>query len=87
MYLTKALKTYIYRPDPRKRSIEKSKSKLFGERILKTLKQINMNYTKIIIVLLLNNFTWASRKSETKLYFLPIGCNKIVHQENQQKHS
>jgi len=31
----------------------------------------------------LNNFIWTNRRGETKLYFLPIGGNRIVHQKNK----
>ena len=57
---------------------------VFWERIKKTRKQRNKNVTKNIIVFLLNNFIWANRKGEKKLFFLPIGRNKIVHQENKK---
>ena len=53
------------------------------ERILETRKQRNKNFTEHIIVFLLNNLIWANIKAETKFYFLPIGRNKIVHQENK----
>ena len=34
---------------------------------------------------LLNNLNWTDRREDqTKLYFLPIGRNKIVHQENKR---
>ena len=36
-----------------------------------------------IIDFFLDNFIWANTNGESKLYFLPIGRNKIVHQENK----
>ena len=42
----------------------------------------NKIFTKNIIAILLNNFIWANRKGGTKLYYLTIGRNKIVHHEN-----
>ena len=33
---------------------------------------------------LVENFIWTNRKGETILYLLPIGRNKIVHQENNK---
>jgi len=36
-------------------------------------------------VFLLNNFIWANRKGETKLYFLPIGRNKIIGNTRENK--
>ena len=56
---------------------------LLWERILKTIKQRNNNFIKSYLVFLLNNFIWTNRRGETKLYILPIGRNKIVHQENK----
>ena len=47
---------------------------------LETRKQRNKN----IIVFLFNNPIWANKKGETKLYFLHIGRNKIVHQEEEK---
>ena len=47
----------------------------YWERIYKARKQRNNNFTKNIIVS-------TYRKEETKLSSLPIGRNKIVHQEN-----
>ena len=32
---------------------------------------------------LLNNLIWTNRRGETKLYFLPIYWNKILHPENE----
>ena len=40
------------------------------------------NFYNDIIVILSNNYIWTW-KGERKLYFLLIGRNKIVHQENQ----
>ena len=31
----------------------------------------------------MNNFIWKNRKGAKILYMLPIGENKIVHQENK----
>ena len=47
------------------------------ERILKTITQRSNNFIKSILVFLLNNFIWTNRRRETKLYFLPIGPNKL----------
>jgi len=47
--------------------------KVFASRIQKTRKQRNKNFTKNIIVFLLNNFIWTNRRGETQLCFLPIG--------------
>ena len=41
-----------------------------------------MNLIKNIIVFLSKNFIWTNRKGGTKLYFLPIGRNKIVRENN-----
>ena len=46
-------------------------------------KQRNNNFTKNIIVFLLNNVSWANRKGETTLYFLSFGRITIVHQRNK----
>ena len=43
-------------------------NKVFRERILKTIKQLN-NYF---------NFIWTNRNVELKLYLLPIGRNRFV---------
>ena len=56
---------------------------LLWERILKTIKQRNNNFIKNYPVFLLNNFIWTNMRGETKLYFLPIGRNKIVDLENK----
>ena len=53
-----------------------------GERILKTIKQPNKRFIKNIIVFLLKNFIWTNRKQVEFCFYLPIGPNKIVQQEN-----
>ena len=54
---------------------------MYRERILKTIKQRNMNLIKNITYYcsLLNNYIWTNRK---QVKYLPIGPNKIVQQEN-----
>ena len=56
---------------------------LNSERILNTIKQRNNNFIMNILVFLLNNFIWTNKSEETKLYFLPNGGNKVVHQESK----
>ena len=64
------------------RSIGKTEKKNSGRSRRGVLADIqNNNFTKYIIVFLLDNFIWTNKKGETLLYFLPIGRNKIVHQE------
>ena len=57
-------------------------SYIYWERILKTMKQQIYNFIKNIIVFFFN-FIWTNNRGETKLYFLPIGRNQIVHQEKK----
>ena len=50
--------------------------------ILKTIKQRNKNFFNIINVFLLDNFIWTNRKQVEFYFYLPIGPDKIVQQEN-----
>ena len=59
----------------RKKVVNKKRRKIY-----KTRKQRSNNFTKNIIVFLMNNFISTNRKGETKLSSLPIG-----HQENKKK--
>ena len=52
-------------------------SYLYAGNVYKVRKQRNKNFTKNIIVFLLNNFIWTNRNGETNLYFLPVDPNKI----------